>query len=365
MVEALSATADAFAKGCNLALEASRGLQSSNKVKIQQACYRRIRDECGLSANLAIRAIARVAYAVKVAAKRGKRVCEFRSTSIDYDQRIFDWREHDETVSITTVNGRIHIPLKIGGFQRDQLSGKKPTCARVVKTGKDWDVHIAIEETEPPKKGGPPLGIDLGINSIAAMSNERQISGRTVQAKKSEFARIRASLQSKGTRGAKQLLRRLSGRERRYIRWVNHNVSKSIVQQAVAGGFGIIRFENLKGIRERTKSWNKHRNRMLAGWSFGELQTFSEYKAIKAGLITEFVNPYKTSVTCHKCKKQGHRDGKSFSCATCGDFDADTNAAKNIAAGGVGAGEIPAVCNATQIVEFFAHSKTQSKAAGL
>lgn len=365
MGEAFKATAEAFAMACNNVLGHSRSLKTSNKVKLQRACYGEIRKRFGLSANLAIRAIARVAYAVKIAAKRKKQVKEFRPTSVDYDARIFDYREKDEAVSLTTINGRIHIPLKIGGFQREQLAGKKPTCARLVKSGKNWDIHIAIEETEPPKRGGPPLGIDLGINNIATMSSGRQITGKTVQAKKSEFACVRASLQSKGTRGAKKLLRRLSGRERRYISWVNHNVSKSVVREAVAGGYGIIRFENLKGIRARTKTRSKHLNRVISGWSFGELQMFSGYKAVRAGLEIEFVNPAWTSKTCHKCDQHGHRDSKAFFCVTCGVMDADANASANIAAGGVGAGEIPAVRNATRIVEFFAHSKTQSKAAGL
>jgi IS605 OrfB family transposase len=360
MAEALAATTEAFAGAANVVLAHSRKLKTSNKVKLQHACYREIRKRFGLSANLAIRAIARVAYAVKIAAKRGKSVGTFHATSVDYDARIFDYREKDEAVSLTTVKERIHIPLKIGGFQREALSGKEPTCARLVRSGRDWDIHIGVEETEPPKRGGPPLGIDLGINNIATMSSGRQISGKAVQTKKAEFARVRASLQSKGTKGAKCALRRLSGRERRYISWVNHNVSKAIIQEAVAGGYGIIRFENLKGIRERTRTRNRHLNRMIAGWSFGECQEFSSYKAIRAGLETEFVNPFQTSVTCHRCGKIGLRDERMFSCATCGVMDADANASRVIAAGGVGAGEIPAVRNATQIadqiVRFFAHT---------
>ena len=367
MSEAFKATAEAFAGACNAVLRYSRNLKTSNKVKLQHAAYKEIRKTFGLSANLTIRAIARVAYAVKIAAKRGKRVSEFRPTSVDYDVRIFDYREKDEAVSLTTVKGRFHVPLKIGGFQRKQLAGKRPTCARLIKNGKNWDIHIAIEETEPPKRGGPPLGIDLGITSIATMSSGRQISGKTIQARKTKFSRIRASLQSKGTKGAKRALRRLSSRERRYIQWINHNVSKAIVQEAVAGERGVIRFENLKGIRERTRSWNKHRNRMVAGWSFSELQNFSRYKSEKAGIVVEFVNPAYTSKTCHKCKNKGFRDGKTFSCTTCGVMDADLNASENIAAGGVELREIRGNRNATRIgelLDFFArpHSSVKNPA---
>jgi IS605 OrfB family transposase len=365
---ALDQTAKAFAEGCGMILEVSRKEKTSNKVKLQHAAYGDVRKKTGLSANLTIRAIARVAYAVKIAAKRGKYVSEFRPTSIDYDQRIFVYRERDESVSVTTVAGRIHVPLKIGGYQREALQGKKPTCARVVKSGKDWYIHIVVDENPPEKKGGPPLGIDLGIKNIATMSTGKRISGAAVQANKQRFARVRASLQSKGTRGSRRLLRRLAGRERRYISWVNHNVSKSIVREAKKNGCGILRFENLKGIRERTRSWNKHRNRMMAGWSFGELQQFSEYKAERAGLVTEFGNPAWTSQTCHRCGVHGLRNGEVFVCTTCGPVHADWNAARNIAAGGVESREIRDNCNATRIVDFFAGESShriQSKAAGL
>lgn len=364
--DALDRTTHAFAEGCNTILGASKKLKTSNKVKLQHAVYKSVRKETGLSANLTIRAIARVAYAVKIAAKRGKYVSEFKPTSIDYDQRIFVWRERDESVSLTTVVGRIHVPLKIGGYQREALSGKEPTCARVVRQGKDWFIHIVIDEEPPEKKGGPPLGIDLGIRNIATMSTGRQISGARVQAVKNGFARVRASLQSKGSRGAKRVLARLSGRERRFISWVNHNVSKSIISEVSKNGYGVVRFEDLNGIRERTKCWSKHKNRMMSGWSFGELQKFSEYKAERAGLVVEFVNPAWTSQACSFCGKRGVRTGEDFFCTTCGHAHADWNAARNIAAGGVEPREIRGLRNATRIVDFFANShRSQSKAAGL
>jgi IS605 OrfB family transposase len=367
---ALRNTAEAFAAAARYVLATSRNLKTSNKVKLQHACYREIRERHGLSANLAIRAIARVAYAVKIAAQSGKTVREFRPTSIDYDLRIFAWRRQDESVSLTTVNGRIHVPLKLGRYQREVLAGKNPTCARAVRQGSEWVIHIVVDEADPPKQGGPPLGIDLGIRSIAVLSTGKNISGKTVHALKDRYAAIRASLQSKGTRGARRLLKRLSGRERRMVAWINHNVSKAIVQEALANGCGILRFENLKGIRKRTRSWSKHRNRMVSGWSFGELQTFSTYKGARAGLVTEFVNPAHTSQTCSWCGKLGVRSGETFVCATCGPVHADWNAARNIAAGGVEPGVIPGARNATRIgdelVNFFGRSHLhQSKAAEL
>ena len=58
---------------------------------------------------------------------------------------------------------------------------------------------------------------------------------------------------------------------------------------------------------------------MTAGWNFYQLQQFVEYKAAKAGITIEYVNPAYTSQTCHQCLKLGSRKGERFSCATCGE----------------------------------------------
>ena len=55
----------------------------------------------------------------------------------------------------------------------------------------------------------------------------------------------------------------------------------------------------------------------------------------RARLAVEFVDPAYTSQTCHRCGSKGVRNQDRFSCTTCGVFDADINAALNIAGGGV------------------------------
>ena len=80
---ALDATLVAFAAACNHIAEVARQIHSTNKVKVQHACYREVRERFGLSANLTIRAIARVCAALKVPAKAH---ATFAPTSMDYDQ---------------------------------------------------------------------------------------------------------------------------------------------------------------------------------------------------------------------------------------------------------------------------------------
>jgi putative transposase len=82
----MDATLQAFAAACDFAADVARRIGSTNKVKVQHAGYKDIRERFGLSANLAIRAIARACAALKVPEKMHS---TFDPTSIDYDARIF------------------------------------------------------------------------------------------------------------------------------------------------------------------------------------------------------------------------------------------------------------------------------------
>ena len=59
----LDATLAAFATACDYIADVARQEHTTNKVLIQRVCYREVRATFGLSANLAIRAIARVCAA--------------------------------------------------------------------------------------------------------------------------------------------------------------------------------------------------------------------------------------------------------------------------------------------------------------
>ena len=67
---------------------------------------------------------------------------------------------------------------------------------------------------------------------------------------------------------------------------------------------GIIRLEHLAGIRQRTRQRTartsrgakaRKNNRMIATWTFHQLATFIAYKAERAGIAVEWVDPAYTS----------------------------------------------------------------------
>lgn len=339
-VAQIEATLKAFADACNYANERVK-LQITSKTTIQNLVYQDLRSLFGLSANLAVRACARVGANRKTAKQKNKQVLFFKPTSADYDARIFAFKEKDWTISLTLLSGREHIKLYVGNYQRGKLKGKKPTSAQLCKhRDGSYYIHIQIKDEVPePLKPNNVIGVDFGRRDIAVTSNGDKWDGKQIADVRDRYDAVRTSLQkkaSKGTRStrrrARQILQRLSGRERRFQQWLNHQISYRIIQQAKSTN-AIVAIENLTGIRERTNQQprSKVERRRSNSWSFYQLRSFVEYKGIKEGVEVIAVPPAYTSQTCHQCLHIGLRSNKCFKCGNCGwHGDADLNGAKNI-----------------------------------
>ncbi|MEA5623258.1 transposase [Nostoc sp. UHCC 0251] len=330
----------AFADACNYANQQVKP-QITSKTTIQNMVYQDLRSLFGLSANLAVRACARVGANRKTAKQKNKPVKDFKPTSADYDARIFAFREKDWSVSLTLLNSREHIKIDAGNYQRGKLKGRKPTSAQLCKhRDGSYYIHIQIKDEVPePLKPSNVIGVDFGRRDIAVTSNGDRWDGKQVTDIRDKYNRTRASLQQKATKGtrstrrrARQILQRLSGRERRFQQWINHQISYRIIQQAKSTD-AIVKIENLTGIRERTNQQprNKVERRRSNSWSFYQLRYFLEYKGIKEGIEVIAVPPAYTSQTCHQCLHIGLRSDKRFKCGHCGWIgDADLNGAKMI-----------------------------------
>ena len=300
--------------------------------------YKEIRERFGLTANLAVRAIARVAQAMK--STRKKKTCprHFKATSVDYDQRIFSLDVNSWTVSLSTINGRLHIPLAIGNYQRHLLLDQKPTFATLYfnKRNKTFYLDISIKNDVPDpddlaNSDSKIVGVDRGIYNVVATTNNIKISGKEIQHTRRRFKHLRAKLQAKGTKSAKRTLQRLSGKEHRWMKYVNHCISKTLVNSLNPGD--TIVFEDLANIRERIKSYRKQANFQISNWAFYQLEQFVEYKALAKGVKVVYIDPKYTSQRCSICGdiSKTNRDKHSFRCEQCGHVaNADTNAAYNI-----------------------------------
>ena len=337
-------TANAFASACNW-INQNVNPNLTNRNSIQAVCYKDVKDQFGLTANHVVRACARVAANRLTAKQKGKKVKYIKPTSFDCDARTFRFIESNWTVSISTTGKRLTAPIRASNYHRGKLKGQKPTSAQVcLHRDGDWYVHIQLKSEAPKTQDtSNVIGVDFGRRDIAVTSTGKSWSGKEIQKTRDKYSRVRASLQKKASQGtrsarrrARQILKRLSGRERRYQAWLNHNISKAIIAEAKETQ-SFVSIEDLTGIRERTnqKPRNKTERRRSNSWAFYQLRIFFEYKSIKEGVEVLAINPAYTSQTCHCCLHIGLRSNKSFKCSNtnrCGWIgDADDNGSKMIA----------------------------------
>lgn len=325
-------TLEQFADACNRILDTAQMKGITNKTKLHHLVYKPVRAATELKANHVCQAITRVVGNLKASYK----IKQFRPTSILLDARTFKYEEELQAVGVTLVTGRKKFNLLIGNYQRSLLKGHIPTSATLVKRKNgDYYIQICVNiPTQPTGKTPKTIGVDLGRRSIAATSTGKTWSGKQLNGIRDRYSRVRANVQSKRSKSSKRLLRRLSGRERRFQSWLNHNISKQLVTEAKETNAALV-FEDLTNIRQslNRKPRSKKERRKTNNWAFYQLKQYVLYKAVIAGIPVLFVPPAYTSQTCARChhihpeKGKSYRSGERFKCGNCGwEHNADINA---------------------------------------
>jgi putative transposase len=299
---------------------------------LHKALYYRVKDEFGVSAQIVVRLIAKVADAYKLD-KKTKRVFR-KHGSIAYDSRIIRWYQVRSEVTMNTLSGRVRIPYLSDERTRRLLQNQQGETDLILRDG-DFYLSTTVNAPEPPEPEGKQrgwLGVDLGIVNLAVDSEGNVYSGSLVKSVRHRNRRLRAKLQAKGTRAAKRLLKARRRKEANFARHTNHVISKCIVASAKALGQGIA-IEELGDIRDRV-TVRRTQRATLHGWSFFQLRGFIEYKAQLAGVSVCAVDPRNTSRLCPACgciDKANRRTQSRFLCTSCGyAAPADVNAARNI-----------------------------------
>jgi IS605 OrfB family transposase len=337
----LEATLRQANAACAFASALAWETRTFHRFALQRLCYAELRARFALSAQLAIRVLAKVADAYRTDRRdRLERTAPhtFRADgAIAFDDRLLSWNLHADgpdaqTVSIWTLGGRQRIAFACGEPQRQLLRTRRGESDLVRRDG-SWYL-LATCQVEPAPAQAPlgVLGVDLGVRNLAVDSDGEVHSSAALNGLRQRRRRQRQRLQRKGTLAAKRRLRRLAGRERRMARDVNHRISKQIVAKA-AGTTRALALEDLQGIRARA-TVRRSQRATFHSWSFGQLRAFLAYKAERAGVAVVLVDPRDTSRTCPAC---GQVDGRNrvsqrvFCCVVCGHAGlADHIAAVNI-----------------------------------
>ncbi|QIG37407.1 transposase (plasmid) [Ligilactobacillus salivarius] len=243
-------------------------------------------------------------------------------------QRNRDWPYLSSgQLSINTLDGRVKVDPICRGFNQYLDGTWKFGLAKLLKSSGKWYLHISAtkEVTDFDKQAVKHVvGIDRGLRFLVTSYDEQGktafFDGQAIMRKRVKYQKLRAILQAKGTKSAKRRLKKLSGRENRWISDVNHCLSKTLVQKYGANTLFVL--ENLNGVSfERTDLPKALRNQNKS-WAFYQLEQFLTYKAhLNNSEVVEVSAKY-TSQRCTKCgvikKDNRNHEKHEYHCDNCG-----------------------------------------------
>jgi IS605 OrfB family transposase len=267
-------------------------------------------------------------------------------TAIRFDKRTISFIESDSCfplwANIATNNGRVKVPLVGYGKHMETVINRLDEFLAVHLLFKDGVLFLNVifkdERTIPKEKDFEHfIGVDMGIKNIATVVvQDRQgtvletqfFPGCYVLEKRRRFRKLRRKL------GEKKLwsdLKDSKKREQRFLKDINHRLSRQIVDIASKYDNAVIVLEKLDGIRRKIK-YSKDFNWKLHNWSFKQLLEFIVYKAHDMSIAVRRVFPAFTSQVCRNCMSRTVR--RSQPCAVCEsckkEYNADWLGANNV-----------------------------------
>jgi len=339
----LEATAESFRQAVQCGLDSALSMRTSSRARIHGTAYRAARslglpsDYCRMAVNQAIQ-IARSYFGLRKAKHKAGRPRTVRDNTIGLGVNAYRIEGTALRVSTGRRGQYLWFPLSVPPQWRDRLQHVKGD-ARLFRRGADWYVMLPLKvPSTPAARGGDGattiIGVDLGIVRLAVAKTPDRVkvwNGKPIRHRREHFASLRRRYQRHRRTDRVRVTR---GKESRWMRDVNHKLSRELVNLAACYPNPIIALESLDGIRDRVRG-SRRFNRMVASWAFRQLRDFVAYKAEKAGVRVVYANPKCTSRTCPRCG-HGTRSNRptqgDFRCVACGyRANADVVAAINIA----------------------------------
>jgi putative transposase len=175
---ALLETMHAFNAACTWIAEYAYEQRCASKFQLQKALYYEVRQRFGLSAQLAIRAIAKTVEAYK--RDKSTPVAFRPDGAVVYDERILAFKGL-EAVSLTTLQGRAVVPMQMGDYQRVQFHRAQGQADLVLVKGQFFLLVTIDTPEEPPMTPERFLGVDLGIINLATDGDGHRYTGADVE----------------------------------------------------------------------------------------------------------------------------------------------------------------------------------------
>jgi len=298
-------------------------LHTSNKKKIHDATYKELRQLYPKIPSALLQTVRDVACENLKALKLKTKPLP-KNKFIRYDKRTFSFK--NGIVSISTINGRKKFNVTIPEYFKKYIDWNCKAGTVTLRDNQLWLNMIFNKEVNQKVEPKTFVGLDRGINNIVVTSDNEFFNSKQLKQIKGKYQYLKKMLQSKGTPSAKRHLKKLKWKEKRFVRDVNHCISKELASKNV----DCFVLEDLKKLpRNKGKQFNKK----LGNWSYYQLGNFLDYKAEDFGKMVTKVDPRYTSQRCSKCghTERTNRCGSRFKCKKCGfELNADLNASRNI-----------------------------------
>jgi len=251
---------------------------------------------------------------------------EKKNLSLRLDKRLYSKTENKTKIKITTKEGRKEFNISLYPKLK-QLLNQYEYCDPTIFV-RDGKLMISLPFDVKQETVRPTLclGVDLGIRRTASCSDGRLIIDKKFNKEKRKLRYLKRQLQSCGTKSAKKHLRKLKNKERNK----NKNQTHLVVNEILKTDANIIALENLKGIKaKKYKTQNKN---AVSQVPLFELRRVLTYKAENMGKHVCLVSPaYTSQIDSNSGIKEGERRGCRFYSKSGLVYDADINAAINIA----------------------------------
>lgn len=280
----------------------------------------------------------------QVSGDAGKRTKEFKLLPPEINYQNWQLFKKGETYSVSfpTLQGvkRVPIEVKSNHWQflidrllKDDKTISKGTLKLYSKKGK-WYALISCQVEVPGKNSNNRIGVDRGQNLLATAVPKQGFgllfSGKQVKHRRRQFQKRRQLLQKAKKYRA---VRKLEQKENRWMRAVNHTISRRIVNFADSKDADLV-LEDLSGCRETMKQSKKSRAdnaESRHAWAYYDLQTKLEYKQAMNGRQVDYRPPHYTSKSSSINGIVGTRNGNWFKCTSGATMQSDFNAGRNLA----------------------------------
>jgi transposase, IS605 OrfB family, central region len=251
---------------------------------------------------------------------------EKHNLSIRLDKRLYSKTDDKTKIRITTKEKKKEFQIIFYPKLQELMDKYDYVDPLLFVKNNKLMIGLTFDNKAEKQKESLCLGVDLGIRRVATCSDGRLIIDKKFNAEKRKLRYNKRQLQSKGTKSARKHLNKLKSKEKNK----NKNQTHLVANEILKTNANIIALENLKGIKaKKYKTQNKN---AVSQVPFFELRRVLTYKAENMGKHVCLVSPaYTSQIDNVSGIKEGSRKGCRFYAKSGLVYDADINAAINIA----------------------------------